>query len=119
MGKRFNSDEMQKVFEILQESYDVYGPRIYQGTGCFSDNFLKKRRQWCLKFLSRKAGKISVTFRKIKAVCVEKLRRKTIFFFQSVIESPVPIFIISCNGMTDGCKMSTDLMRLSSDQMNL
>ena len=37
MGKRFNSDEMQKVFEILQESYDVYGPRIYQGTGCFSD----------------------------------------------------------------------------------
>ena len=25
MGKRFNSDEMQKVFEILQESYDVYG----------------------------------------------------------------------------------------------
>ena len=23
MGKRFNSDEMQKVFEILQESYDV------------------------------------------------------------------------------------------------
>ena len=28
---------MQKVFEILQESYDVYGPRIYQGTGCFSD----------------------------------------------------------------------------------
>lgn len=26
MGKRFNSDEMQKVFEILQESYDVYGP---------------------------------------------------------------------------------------------
>ena len=85
----------------------------------FLTDFLKKRRQWCLKFLSRKAGKISVTFRKIKAVCVEKLRRKTIFFFQSVIESPVPIFIISCNGMTDGCKMSTDLMRLSSDQMNL
>ena len=26
-----------QVFEILQESYDVYGPRIYQGTGCFSD----------------------------------------------------------------------------------
>ena len=39
---------------------------------------------------------------RVKAVCVEKLRRKTIFFFQSVIESPVPIFIISCNGMTDG-----------------
>ena len=85
----------------------------------FPDRFSEKRRQWCLKFLSRKAGKISVTFRKIKAVCVEKLRRKTIFFFQSVIESPVPIFIISCNGMTDGCKMGTDLMRLSSDQMNL
>ena len=50
---------------------------------------------------------------------MEKLRRKTIFFFQSVIESPVPIFIISCNGMTDGCKMGTDLMRLSGDQMNL
>ena len=35
MGKRFNSDEMQKVFEILQESYDVYGPRIYQETDYF------------------------------------------------------------------------------------
>ena len=37
MGKRFNSDEKQKIFEILQESYDVYGPKIYRGTGCFSD----------------------------------------------------------------------------------
>ena len=37
MGKRFNNDEMQKIFEVLQESYDVYGPKIYQGTGCFSD----------------------------------------------------------------------------------
>lgn len=45
--------------------------------------------------------------------------KKDHILFQSVIESPVPIFIISCNGMTDGCKMGTDLMRLSSDQMNL
>jgi len=37
MGKRLNSDEMQTIFEILQKSYDVYGPKIYQGTGCFSD----------------------------------------------------------------------------------
>ena len=37
MGKRFNNDEMQKIFEVLQESYDVYGPKIYQGTGCYSD----------------------------------------------------------------------------------
>ena len=28
---------MQNIFKILQESYDVYGPKIYQGTGCFSD----------------------------------------------------------------------------------
>ena len=37
MGKRLNSAEMQTIFEILQKSYDVYGPTIYQGTGCFSD----------------------------------------------------------------------------------
>ena len=37
MGKRVSSDEMQNIFEILQKSYDVYGPKIYQGTGCFSD----------------------------------------------------------------------------------
>ena len=24
-------------FESLQESYDIYGPKLYQGTGCFSD----------------------------------------------------------------------------------
>ena len=37
MGKRVSSDEMQNIFKILQKSYDVYGPKIYQGTGCFSD----------------------------------------------------------------------------------
>ena len=37
MGKRLNRDEMQQFFEILQESYDIYGPKLYQGTGCFSD----------------------------------------------------------------------------------
>lgn len=37
MGKRLNRDEMQQFFESLQESYDIYGPKLYQGTGCFSD----------------------------------------------------------------------------------
>ena len=37
MGKQFNRVEMQQFFDILQESYDVYGPKLYQGTGCFSD----------------------------------------------------------------------------------
>ena len=37
MGKRLNSDEMQKIFEILQKSYDIFGPKIYRGAGCFSD----------------------------------------------------------------------------------
>ena len=36
MGKRVSSDEMQNIFKILQKSYDVYGPKIYQGTGYFS-----------------------------------------------------------------------------------
>ena len=35
MGKRFNSDEMQKVFEILQESYDVYGPEFTREQAVF------------------------------------------------------------------------------------
>ena len=37
MGKRLNSDEMQKIFEILQKSYDIFGPKTYRGAGCFSD----------------------------------------------------------------------------------
>ena len=84
----------------------------------FPDRFSEKEAAVVPEVPFPKGGK-DLTLRKIKAVCVEKLRRKTIFFFQSVIESPVPIFIISCNGMTDGCKMGTDLMRLSGDQMNL
>ena len=35
MGKRLNSDEMQTIFEILQKSYDVYGPKIYQEQDAF------------------------------------------------------------------------------------
>ena len=31
MGKRLNSDEMQTIFEILQKSYDVYGPKNLSG----------------------------------------------------------------------------------------
>ena len=37
MGKRLNREEVHQFFEILQESYDVYGPKLYKGTGCFSD----------------------------------------------------------------------------------
>ena len=37
MGKRLNSDEMQKIFEILQKSYDIFGPKTYRGAVFFSD----------------------------------------------------------------------------------
>lgn len=37
MGKRFNREEMHQFFGILKKSYEVYGPKNYQGTGCFSD----------------------------------------------------------------------------------
>ena len=32
MGKRLNSDEMQKIFEILQKSYDIFGPKNLPGS---------------------------------------------------------------------------------------
>lgn len=72
MGKRFNSDEMQKVFEILQESYDVYGPRIYQGTGCFSDtDVIRYGRLDSWKNLSGIRSRITV----LKKHCFQSQRR--------------------------------------------
>ena len=37
MGKRWNREEAKSLFECLKQEYDVYAPRLFEGTGCFSD----------------------------------------------------------------------------------
>ena len=37
MGKVLNRQEIEKLFEKLGQEYDIYGPKVFEGNGCFSD----------------------------------------------------------------------------------
>ncbi len=37
MGRRWNQEEAKRLFKRLRQEYDVYAPRLFEGTGCFSD----------------------------------------------------------------------------------
>lgn len=37
MGKIFNKKETQQLFEQLKKKYDLFGPKLFKGDGCFSD----------------------------------------------------------------------------------
>ena len=37
MGRLLDRKAADALMERLQEQYDVYAPRLFQGTGCFSD----------------------------------------------------------------------------------
>lgn len=37
MGKVLNRQETEKLFEKLGQEYDIYGPKVFEGNGCFSD----------------------------------------------------------------------------------
>ena len=37
MGYKLQKSDMQKVFDKLKEKYIIYAPKLFEGTGTFSD----------------------------------------------------------------------------------
>lgn len=37
MGNLWNKEALSRLLENLKKDYDVFAPRLYAGTGCYSD----------------------------------------------------------------------------------
>ena len=37
MGRILNGQEAEALFRALEKTYEIYGPKVFPGDGCFSD----------------------------------------------------------------------------------